>query len=142
VARDAKRGRERESRAAGAPDPKPAWVVSPGPAAPGPEPTGGSTRSPERIYAAFLGITLLNPMTITYFAALILGLGATGTEPAEKIAFVAGAFIASLSWQTLIAAAGAALHRRLAPRLRLAVGIVGNVIVLAFAAVIAAGLAR
>jgi hypothetical protein len=52
-----------------------------------------------------------------------------------------GALVASLSWQTLIAAAGAALHRRLAPRLRLAVGLVGNVIVLACAAVIAAGLA-
>jgi arginine exporter protein ArgO len=78
-------------------------------------------------------------MTITYFAALILGLGGTGTEPAEKIAFVVGAFIASLSWQTLIAAAGAALHRRLGPPMRLAVGVTGNVIVLAFAAVIASG---
>ena len=52
-----------------------------------------------------------------------------------------GALVVSLSWQTLIAAAGAALHRRLAPRLRLAAGLVGNVIVLACAAVIAAGLA-
>lgn len=107
----------------------------------GPEQAGGTTRSSRRTYPAFLGLTLLNPMTITYFAALILGLGGTGTEPAEKIAFVAGAFIASLSWQTLIAAAGAALHRRLVPRLRLAVGFVGNVIVLAFAVAIAAGLA-
>ena len=70
------------------------------------------------------------------------GLGGTGSDPVEKIAFVAGACVASLSWQTLIAAAGAALHRRLAPRLRLAVGVIGNVIVLAFAGVIAAGLAR
>jgi arginine exporter protein ArgO len=80
-------------------------------------------------------------MTVTYFAALIVGLGGTGTEPAEKIAFVAAAFSASLSWQTLIAAVGAALHQRLAPRLRLAVGVAGNVIVLAFAAVVATGLA-
>jgi arginine exporter protein ArgO len=80
-------------------------------------------------------------MTITYFAALILGLSGTGTEPVEKIAFVAGASIASLSWQMLTAAVGAALHRRLAPRLRLTVGIVGNVIVLVFAGVIVAGLA-
>ena len=81
-------------------------------------------------------------MTVTYFAALILGLGGTGTEPAEKIAFVGGAFGASISWQTLIAAAGAALHRRLSPRLRLGVGVAGNAIVLAFAGVIAAGLGR
>lgn len=99
-------------------------------------------RSPRRTYAAFLGLTLLNPMTVAYFAALILGLGGTGTEPVEKLAFVVGAFGASLTWQTLIAAAGAALHRRLGPRLRLAVGVTGNAIVLGFAAVIAAGLAR
>lgn len=151
VARDAERGREREAGAAGVSGPEQADAVSTGPAAPGPaalgpaapspDSAGGTTRSPRRIFAAFLGITLLNPMTITYFAALILGLGGTGTEPAEKIAFVAGAFIASLSWQTLIAVVGAALHRRLAPRLRLVVGVVGNVIVLAFAAIIAAGVA-
>ena len=99
-------------------------------------------RSARRTYAAFLGLTLLNPMTVTYFAALIVGLGGTRTEPVEKLAFVMAAFGASLSWQTLIAAAGAALHRRLGQRLRLAVGVTGNVIVLAFAAVIAAGLAR
>jgi arginine exporter protein ArgO len=103
---------------------------------------GRARRPLRRTYAAFLGITLLNPMTVAYFAALILGLGGTGSGLAEKIAFVVGAITASLSWQTLIAAAGAALHRRLAPRLRLVVGIVGNVIVLAFAAVIAVGLAR
>ena len=103
---------------------------------------GRSPRSARRTYAAFLGLTLLNPMTVAYFAALILGLGETGTEPVEKLAFVVGAFGASLSWQTVIAAAGAALHRRLGPRLRLAVGVTGNAIVLAFAAVIAAGLAR
>lgn len=103
---------------------------------------GRARRPLRRTYAAFLGITLLNPMTVAYFAALILGLGGTGSGLAEKLAFVVGAITASLSWQTLIAAAGAALHRRLAPRLRLVVGIVGNVIVLAFAAVIAVGLAR
>ncbi len=117
---------------------------------PGPAPAGRAdpgtrnvaTRSAGRTYASFLGLTLLNPMTVAYFAALILGLGGTGTSPVEKLAFVVGAFGASLSWQTLIAAAGAALHRRLGPRLRLAVGVIGNAIVLGFAAVIAAGLAR
>lgn len=108
----------------------------------GPDFAGSGPRSPRRTYAAFLGLTLLNPMTITYFAALIVGLDGTGTAPVEKLAFVVGAFGASLSWQTLIAAVGSALHRRLGPGLRLAVGITGNLIVLAFAAVIAAGLAR
>jgi arginine exporter protein ArgO len=131
VAREAERAPGRESGTAGVSGRVPS----------GPGPAVEARRSPRRTYAAFLGITLLNPMTVTYFAALILGLGGTGTGPAEKMSFVAGAFLASLSWQMLIAAGGAALHRHLAPRLRLAVGVVGNVIVLAFAALIAASLA-
>ncbi len=98
---------------------------------------GGSAR---RTFGVFLGITLLNPVTVTYFAALILGLTATGAGPAEKAAFVAGAFLASLSWQTLLAAVGAFLHRRLPPRLRAGVILLGNGIILLFAAVIAIGL--
>ena len=164
VARDPERARDGGSGSA--PSSGPGSALSPGPGsapsprglpgpasalpAAGPPPAGpigpGSgglqPRSARRTYAAFLGLTLLNPMTITYFAALIVGLGGTGTAPIEKLAFVVAAFGASLSWQTLIAAAGAALHRRLGPRLRLSVGVTGNAIVLAFAAVIAAGLAR
>ncbi|MFV2021278.1 hypothetical protein [Micromonospora sp. LOL_023] len=34
-----------------------------------PAPTGTLTRT----YAAFVGLTLLNPMTIAYFAALVVG---------------------------------------------------------------------
>ena len=120
------------------------WSAPPGErhlAASGPGPlTGAAGRSMRRTYAAFLGITLLNPLTITYFAALILGLGGTGADAAQKSAFVAGAFLASLSWQTLLAGGSATLRRRLSPRLRLAVGIAGNGMVLAFAVVIASGL--
>ena len=155
VARDAERARDGGSGFAPSPGPgsAPSPRGSPGPASAlppagppagpiGPGSGGLQPRSARRTYAAFLGLTLLNPMTITYFAALIVGLGGTGTAPIEKLAFVVAAFGASLSWQTLIAAAGAALHRRLGPRLRLSVGVTGNAIVLAFAAVIAAGLAR
>jgi len=93
-----------------------------------------------RTYGVFLGLTLLNPVTVTYFAALILGLTATGAGPAEKAAFVAGAFLASLSWQILIAAVGAFLHRRLPPGLRVGVIVLGNAIILVFAALIAVDL--
>ncbi len=89
-----------------------------------------------RTYGAFLGLTLLNPMTVVYFAALILGLGTTGSGPTEKLAFALGAFGASLAWQSTLAAAGAILHRRLSPGLRLGVSLLGNVIILIFAAVI------
>ena len=93
-----------------------------------------------RTYAVFVAITLLNPVTVTYFAALILGLGSTGAGLAEKAAFVAGAFLASLAWQTLLAAVGAFLHRRLSPRLRVGVILLGNAIILAFAFAIGAAL--
>lgn len=102
----------------------------------------GPPRSARRTYVAFLAITLANPMTVIYFAALIIGLQATGTGPTEKAAFVAGAFSASLSWQTVLAVAGAVLHHRLGSGLRTAVSLIGNVIVLAFAASIAVGLVR
>jgi len=93
-----------------------------------------------RTYGMFVAITLLNPVTVTYFAALILGLGSTGTSPAEKAAFVVGAFLASLAWQTILAAVGAFLHRRLSPRVRAGVILAGNGIILAFAFVIGAAL--
>jgi arginine exporter protein ArgO len=98
---------------------------------------GGSAT---RTFAVFLGLTLLNPVTVTYFAALILGLTATGSGPEEKAAFVGGAFVASLSWQLLLAAVGAFLHRRLPPGLRAGVIVLGNAIVLVFALLIAADL--
>jgi arginine exporter protein ArgO len=73
--------------------------------------------------------------------AVFLGLTATGAGPAEKASFVAGALLASLSWQLLLAAVGALLHRRLPPAARTALIVLGNAIVLGFAVVIAAGLA-
>ena len=90
-----------------------------------------------RTYGQLVGLTILNPLTVTYFAALMLGLGATGSGPAEKAAFVAAAFAASLSWQTLLAAAGALLHRHASGGLRVATSLAGNLIILGFAARIA-----
>lgn len=123
------------------------WAVraTPGPGAADPAIPAGvedaeRSGSAGRTFAAFLGLTLLNPITVTYFAALIMGLTATGVGPAEKAAFVAGAFAASLSWQTLLAGVGAFLHRRLPPAARTAVIVLGNGIILVFAAVIAADL--
>ena len=81
-------------------------------------------------------------MTVVYFAALILGLSSTGAGPLEKLAFVAGAGIASLSWQTLVAFAGSRLHHRLSTRARLATGLIGNLVVLALAGTIAISLIR
>ncbi|MEU4428103.1 LysE family transporter [Actinoplanes sp. NPDC024001] len=63
--------------------------------------------TPLRAYAGILGLTLLNPATVVYFAALVLGSGGAG----GGVWFVAGAFLASASWQLLIAGGGSLIGR-------------------------------
>jgi threonine/homoserine/homoserine lactone efflux protein len=83
-----------------------------------------------RTYAQFLGLTLLNPLTIVYFASLILGGGSTHlVSTIDRAGFVVGAGLASLSWQTLLAGSGAIAHQRLSPRAQTALSIFGNLIV-------------
>ena len=95
---------------------------------------------PPEMTMFFLAITLLNPMTVVYFAALSLGLpSVSGGDPAGRLAFIVGAFGASLSWQLLLAGLGAIAHRRLPPRFQLAISLLGNVIIVLFAAAIATG---
>jgi arginine exporter protein ArgO len=70
--------------------------------------------SPARAYLSLLGITLLNPATVVYFAALVLGTGAAdAVRPVEQGVFVLAAFVASASWQLLLAGGGALLGRAL-----------------------------
>ena len=97
-----------------------------------PEP-GGATPLKERpltIYTRFVGLTLLNPLTVTYFAALILGGNAEIDGWAGRAAFVVGAVAASLSWQTLLAATGALGHRHLSPGVQRGASVLGNLIVI------------
>jgi threonine/homoserine/homoserine lactone efflux protein len=91
-------------------------------------------------YARFLGLTLLNPATVIYFAALIVGLPDLGREPAARAAFVAGAFLSSLSWQTTLAAIGSVAHHRLPPGFQVAFSVLGNLMILGFAAILAGSL--
>jgi hypothetical protein len=90
-----------------------------------------------RTYAGFLGITIINPMTVAYFAALVLGLPAVQGGLADRLAFAVAAFLASASWQLLLAAAGALLHRHASPGARRWTTVAGNLVILAFAARIA-----
>jgi threonine/homoserine/homoserine lactone efflux protein len=105
------------------------------------DPSGGlaprTTRgcAPARgLYVRFLAITSVNPTTVAYFAALIAGLPAVASSPAgAKAAFVVAAGLASLSWQLVLAGAGAALHRRLPASARVGAAIAGNALVLGLA---------
>lgn len=87
-----------------------------------------------RTYQQFLALTLLNPATIAYFASLILGGGASVSTALERVLFVLGAWLSSLSWQTLLAVFGALAHRRLSPRMQAAVSILGNVMIIGLGA--------
>lgn len=91
-----------------------------------------------RTYLQLLGLTLLNPATVIYFAALAVGLPFLGGL-AERLAFAAAAFAASLSWQVLLAIFGAALGRGAGHRLRRPTMLLGNVIIIAFGAVVLLG---
>ncbi len=85
-------------------------------------------------YTRFLGLTLVNPATVIYFAAVVVGLGvASGMTPGQGARFVAGAGLASLSWQTLIAWLGASAGARLTNRARVIVSIAGYLLILGLA---------
>lgn len=84
-----------------------------------------------------LALTLLNPATVVYFAALVLGRqdSAAPALPAAG-AFVLGAFVASASWQLLVAGGGTMVGRVLAgPRGRLGTALVSSAILAALAVV-------
>ena len=90
-------------------------------------------------YLMFLGLTMLNPPTVIYFVSLVIALPEVSADLASRAAFVVGAFLASLSWQEVLALAGAMLHGRLTPRLQRITAVVSSVIILALAARIAFG---
>ena len=88
-------------------------------------------------YARFLGLTIINPTTIIYFAAVVVGLGvASGLTASGAILFCVGAFLTSLSWQTLLAFSGASAGKRMSSRVQSVTMIVGNLLILGLAVVI------
>jgi len=92
-------------------------------------------------YCMFLGLTLLNPVTVAYFTTLILGLTAGRTASAGNILlFVVGAFSASLSWQTLLAFVSGLTHKRLSPRLQTVTFAIGNCLVILLGILILIGI--
>lgn len=105
------------------------------PASPGVGPAG-----PVATWLRFTALTLLNPATVLYFAALIVGLPALADGVEVRAAFVGGAFLASASWQLLLAGIGALAHHHLGPGFRLAMGLVGNLVICGFGVALATGL--
>lgn len=99
--------------------------------------TPGEDRSAARTYVLFIGLTLLNPATVAYFVTLAVGLPQIAQDAGSRLAFALGASLSSLSWQTLLAGIGAALHTRLTPRMELATALLSSAILVGFALKIA-----
>jgi arginine exporter protein ArgO len=87
-------------------------------------------------YLGLLGMTLLSPMTVLYFAAMVLGgsgMSAAPTPP-ERASFVVAAFAASATWQLLLATSGALLGRALTGHLgRLVTALLSSLVIIALA---------
>ncbi|NHO82763.1 LysE family transporter [Micromonospora sp. CMU55-4] len=114
----------------------PAPAQEPNSPAPAQEPSPrGGLDTPVRAFAAVLALTLLNPATVVYFVALVLGRGdVLGSGGAGAIAFTAGVFLASASWQLLIAGGGSLIGRALTgPRGRRVTALLSSVIIAALA---------
>ena len=87
-----------------------------------------------RTTATFLALTILNPLTVVYFSALVTGLDGTVLRTVtDRVLFAVAAFLASLSWQLTLAAAGAVLGHRMTERSRRVLHGAGAIIVVALA---------
>ena len=89
--------------------------------------------APLRTYAQFVGITIINPLTVVYFTAFIIGRDAAAARfsLAANLLFILGVGLSSLSWQTLLAALGGIAGNRLSPRFQLLTTVLGNLLVVA-----------
>jgi arginine exporter protein ArgO len=84
-----------------------------------------------RAYLGMWGMTMLNPLTVVYFTALVLGRQATAAPGgAGQAVFVLAVFVASASWQLVLAGSGAFLGRALAgSRGRLVTGMASSALI-------------
>lgn len=95
--------------------------------------------SAPRAYATLLGLTALNPATLAYFTALVLGSQADAHHgAAERTLFVTFVFVASATWQLALVGTGAALgHLAGGRRGQLAIATTSALVMLGLAAALA-----
>lgn len=87
-------------------------------------PQAGRVAGPLSAYVVFVGVTAVNPATVVYFAAVVLGNRDLVDGAVEGAVFVLAAFVASASWQLFLVAAGSGLGRAVTgPRGRLVTGL-------------------
>lgn len=90
-----------------------------------------TTPRASRAYLGLWGMTMMNPLTIIYFAALVLGRqSGTASGVVDQAVFVLAVFAASASWQLILAGSGAFLGRVLTdPRGRLITSIASSLLI-------------
>ena len=96
------------------------------------------TRALIATYIRFIGITMVNPATLAYFAAVAFGFA--GAVLADATGFIIGVFVASLGWHALLAVMSGSLHGRLGPRARGTLTVFANGVVVALGLRILVGL--
>jgi arginine exporter protein ArgO len=85
-------------------------------------------------FMAFLALTAVNPTTVVYFAAVVLGNPDLAEGWDEGVVFVLAAFLASASWQLTLAFLGSVLGRSVTSRRgRLVTGWVSGLVIAALA---------
>lgn len=86
--------------------------------------------------AVLIALAMMNPLTIIYFAALVLGRQSAATSSlVDQAVFVVAAFAVSASWQLTLAGSGAFLGRVLTgPRGRLITSIASSSLIAVLAA--------
>jgi threonine/homoserine/homoserine lactone efflux protein len=94
-----------------------------------------------RAYLQLTALTLVNPSTVVYFAALVIGLRPLSGDAPPLFAgavFVVAVFVASASWQLVLAGGGALLRPRLVSRSgQRYTSLVSGLVILALAAHVA-----
>lgn len=104
-------------------------------------PAAGHEGSPVCAYGEFLAFTLIDPVTIIFFLSLIVGAG-LAYPAAGAAVFVAGAFVASLSWQLALVTAGRRLRREFSGHARRRIMLLDCALLALFAVYVALGLYR
>lgn len=96
---------------------------------------GASRLTPLKAYLGLMVITAVNPATVVYFAAIVLGSSALNSASgAERIVFALSAFAASASWQLVVVGGGALVgHLLTGPKGRLATALGSSAVILALA---------
>jgi threonine/homoserine/homoserine lactone efflux protein len=76
----------------------------------------GRLDGPLGAWASMVALTLTNPATILFFAALFASIGAGTGGPGGAASVVIGVFVGSVAWWALLTGLVAALRARLTPR--------------------------